>query len=774
MVFLAGLTRHVRTRGLQGDYTLGAALDELLAGTGLTYRLAEDGREVLILLAQNDGARNDASGAEALPPIDVGAAEGEAREGARRDSNNGNGPGGRFTGYAPDLSKPAASSKTNVPLLQTPLNIQSVTREMLDDRQATNLKDALLDSVSSVSVSYQQLDHFIVRGFDLGNEIYRNGLRTPMAAGRDTANLQSIEVLKGPAAMLYGRIEPGGLINMVTKRPLFDPYYSIQEQTGSFGLTRTSIDVTGPATSDKTLAYRLNALYSRSDSFRDFVTSRSTFFAPALTWRPTEDFRLNVEAEYRNAVFVDMGDVGIPAVGRTLANVPISRYYGDPSITVGRPNRQETAFAGYDWTYDIDPDWSITNRFGYSFEAARRTSVYIYPFDETTGIGQRDAYLRDRHLNTVSMNFDVKGAFHTGFLKHRVLLGVDYLSQELRDSGYDGGQPFISPIDIYAPVYSSLRLSNLAAIFPYNNFTRRRENWKGVYGQDFISFADDHLHLLLGGRYDWSSYGSSYSPNSMSESDANFRSAFDEAFSPNVGVVAQPWSWLTFYANFAQSFGVSNGIPTPGQPLFSPQKGTQFEGGVKAELLDGRLTATFAYYDIVKSNILRPVPNSPFSTPIGEAESQGVEFDLAGRVDENWSVIATYSHDDARITTDSTKAGTTGNQGHRLANVPLDAGSFWMKYDGQGELHGLSLGAGVVAVGRREGNDANDFQLPAYARVDVFGSYRLPLPNPVFTVQLNVKNLFDERYFESSAAFDRMTNLPGAPRSFFVSLRAEF
>jgi iron complex outermembrane receptor protein len=717
---------------------------------------------------------------EALPTIDIGSESGKA--GAAPEL----GPGGRFTGYAADFKKPAASAKSNIPLLQTPFNIQKVSREILDDRQAINLKDALLDNVSSVSVSYQQLDRFVVRGFDLNHEIYRNGLRTPWASGRDTANLQSIEVLKGPAAMLYGRVEPGGLVNLVTKRPLFEPYYSIQEQTGSFGLTRTTVDATGPLTSDKSLAYRVNGVYARSDSFRDFVTSRNILIAPVVTWRPIEQFRLNVEAELRDSVFVEVGDigipaggktpanipVGIPAVGRTPANIPVGRYLGDPTIVLGRPNRQKTAFAGYDWTYDIDSDWSVTNRFGYNFEMARRTSVYIASLDEATGIAKRNAFLMDRSTSNVTTNLDVKGAFTTGFLKHRVLFGVDYLSAELRDSGYDGSLPFLEPINIYAPVYSSLRLSSFGE--EYNVFLRRKESWKGVYGQDFISFADDRLHLLLGGRYDWSNYGSSYNPKSMFDADANFRSASDKAFSPTVGVVVQPQPWLTFYTNFAQSFGVSNGVPAPDQPIFPPQKGTQFEGGVKAELFEGRLTASLAYYEITKSNILRQSLHSPFSTPIGEAESKGFEFDLGGRIDESWSVIATYSHDNAHITKDSDSSGTSGNSGNRLANVPRDAGSLWAKYDALGDLRGLSLGAGVVAVGERQGNDANDFQLPAYARVDVFGIYRLPLPGPQLSLQLNVKNLFDARYFESSAAFDNYTNLPGAPRTFLVSLRAEF
>jgi len=783
IVFDSRLTGAHKTRGFSGRRQLSEALSEVLSGTGLSYELSPNGRSVLIVLAQTNG-RDEI--VDALPPIDVGAEAPRPDEAARGGADAGSGPGGRFTGYAPDLRAPARSSKTRAPLLQSPMNIQSVTREMIDDRQSLSMKDAVLFGVSGANLGYQNFDRFMIRGFDTFDRIYRNGLRTPWEVSRETADMQTIEVVKGLSSMLYGRSEPGGLVNFVTKRPLFEQsYHSIQELTGSFGLTRTSVDLTGPLLDDKTLAYRLIGVYQRSGSFIDFVTSRSGFVAPSLSWRPIEQFRATIEAELRDRVFVDDTDVGIPAAGRGVANIPNSRYLENPTITAGRPQHTKKAFVGYDWTYDISPDWSVTNRFAYTFVPSRRNSDSLVSVDDATGIAQRGLYYRARTVDTLAMNLDLSGRFDTGPLDHTALLGFDYLDNRITDAGCsfwngncDYGTGLTStPINIYLPYHSPVRIDLQPSAF--NDFWRLREKQTGVYGQDFISFLDDRLHVLIGGRYDWARYGSVNSSTSFADIDSRFFYTPDSAFSPHVGVVVQPWPWMSLYGNFSQSFGLSNGQPAPDAPALPPQKGEQWEGGVKAELLDERLTATIAFFDITKTNILSAAFTGGYSVPIGAARSRGVEFDLTGRIDDNWSLVATYAHTDAVITKDRENGGVFGatgdNTGHRLQNIPRNQGSLWVKYAGRAELAGLSLGAGVAAVDARPGDNENSFVVPGHAIVELLCSYRLPLPppSPAFTLQLNVRNLLDAKYYEGST-FNRLVVNPGAPRTFLVSLRAEF
>jgi iron complex outermembrane receptor protein len=770
MIYRTRLTKDLTTPGLTGTYTLNEALDTLLSGTGLGYKVMEDGRAVAIVLAQADnGARSDA-GAEALPPIDVGA-EGAHADAGTRAGGRSTEAGGRFTGYKVELKRPATAFKTNVPLIQTPAAVQVVPREVLDDQQITGLRDALLNNVSSVSVGLQFYDQFLIRGFDVGANIYRNNLRQTSVTQTETANLQSIEIVKGPAAMLFGRIEPGGLVNLVPKRPLLTPYYSVQEQAGSFGFTRTSVDATGPLTEDKTLAYRFNGVFLRNDSFRDSVTNQNAFLAPTISYQPSEQFRLNIDGEYQTSVFVDDYDAGLVAIGKSPARIPISRYLQDSAVTVAHPTRQERYFIGYDWTFDIASNWRLTNRFGYSSTDYNQFASGLTSVNEATGDVNRNLWVKFQNRSIISANLDLTGDFTTGPLRHRTLVGADYFDWTHRAHGHQGPSPLVGPINIYNPIYNGVGLSGYTRDMD-NAFDHNRELWSGIYAQDQISIFDELLQVLVGGRYDWAETSRGFSSQSAQLAAATISTSTDKAFSPKVGAVIHPLPWLSFYGSFSQSFGVTNALPAAGQPPFPPQKGTQYEGGAKAELFDGRVSATLAYYDIVKTNILARAPGSLYATPIGTVRSEGVEVDVAGRIDDNWSMIGNFSHDEARVIKDSTAAGGSGNTGKRMMNVPRNAGSLWVKYDAGGIYSGLSLGTGVVAVGERQGDPSNSFQLPGYARVDAFAIYCLPLTWGTVTAQINVKNLFNTTYYEG--AYYRTIINPGAPRSFLASLRLEF
>lgn len=721
----------------------------------------------------------DRSDSVTLPTIDVESADG--------------GPGGRLTGYAVDLKKPAAASKTNIPILQMPVAIQVVPREVLDDQQDISVTSAVVGNVGGVQAGKDTLSlSFIIRGFDTYN-IFRNELRLAFPNYVETANLQAIEVLKGPAAMLFGRSEPGGVVNLVVKRPLAGPYLSIQEQAGSFGLTRTTVDATGPLTNDKTWLYRFNAAYLHSGSFRDFSTDQNIFVAPTITYYPIEEFRLNLDGQYQNAIFIMDSFATIPAIGRRPANIPISRYLMEPALTLANPSREEQKFLGYDWTFDIHPDWHVTNRFAYtgSNQAQRQnffSSLCVTPstadclFKGTPlafGDLKRSFWDINRDRWTVSANLDLVGKVATGPFSHAVLAGTDYLVEKATVVGANSFVADFAPINIFSPTYRP------GYVKPRSDyFNPSLQQWRGIYAQNMISFAEDRLHVLFGGRYDWAEFGLGRSTTSLVEATApvvpgtrtGFQTVHNQAFSPRIGAVVQPLPWLSFYGNFSRGFGPTTGTPSPGQPPHPPQIGTQYEGGVKAELLDGRLIATMAYYDISKTNILASVPNTPFTVPIGLVESKGVEFDIDGRIDESWSLIANYAHADARIIKDSTAAGGLGNTGNRLASVPLESGNLWVKYDATGDLLGLSLGVGLNVVGERPGDNASTFRLPAYTLVNAMILYRfLPAVLPWvqnLTAQLNVRNLLGTTYYLSSS--NRFDITPGEPRAFVASIRAEF
>jgi iron complex outermembrane receptor protein len=716
-------------------------------------------------------------GQEALPTIDIaGASSGSPGSGpgqkARSDKS-----GGRLTGY--NQVGPTSASKTDIPILQTPYSIQVVPRETLDDRQAVSLTDALAANVSGVSGSSGYYSSAIIRGFKTDNQLYRNGLRQIQTTDFETSNLQSIEVLKGPAAMLFGRVEPGGLINFVPKRPQSTPYFSVQQQSGNFIRSRTMIDATGPLTDDKSVLYRLNASFLRYDSFRDFVWKENLMVAPSLTWRPTEDFTLNLDGEYHRIYFVDEGF--LPAVGSRPAGIPISRYLLDPWMETKYPNFQERALFAYDWTYRFVEDWSVTNRLSVSTVDYRQRGPDGAELDEKTGeLARYIWFVPTLHSSnpifqrtSVATNIDVKGKVVTGPFTHKLLAGFDYYNWNGKASGHCCD--LISSTNIYNPNYAPSKNPD-ELLENYKSVTK--DQWTGIYVQDQISFWEDRIHILLGGRHDWARSGSgTVWSEKQSFDDANVAliPIQTSANSPRAGVLLQPAPWLSFYGNYTRSYGANNGL-TPNNSPLRPQVGTQFEGGAKAELMDGALTATFAYFDITKSNITRGVLGGRFVVPVGEAHSNGVEFDVMGRLNDNWSIIANFTHLDARVTKDRDAADGPGLTGKRLPSVPKNMANLWLKYEAEGDFHGLTLGGGVLYRDQQFGDSENSFTLPAYARVDGMASYKfksdfVPFA-PDLTFQVNVTNLLGTTYYESGDG--RLYIAPGAPRAFIASLRTEF
>lgn len=779
VVFDAKLTERLNASGLSGVYSVEEGLDQLLAGTGLSYRLSENGRAVSIILAQADnGTMSDASapGAEPLPQIDIGSASPQppgsgSGSGSGQGSADGkNALGGRLTGY--NAVNATSAMKMDTPIMQTPVAVQVVTRQTMDDQQAISVIDAITTNASSVQPYPSYSEEYKVRGFT--SWVYRDGLQQWGRINLDTSNVQSIEVLKGPAAILYGRLEPGGLVDVVIKRPLETPYYSVQEQVNSYGLARTTVDATGPLNSDHSLLYRFNGDYYREDSFRDYVDDRQVFLAPTIQWRPIEQFRMNVDFEYQHRVYVDDYPL-FPAVGGAPAQIPLSRYLQQPASLSNPPSEFDRKFIAYDWKWDFMPDWSLTNRFSYTNSVNRLTDTPATGFNPITGNMTTYIYNEPGYdQQELATNVDIKGKFATGPLQHSVLLGYDHFNYS-----WPMVHVFTSNtenINIYYPIYAPLQNQ-------YANSTVwdvQRQKWDGLYGQDMISAFDDRVHLLLGGRFDWSRTGASSKYTSPYLAQQSFTDHYDHAFSPRIGLLVQPLPWLSLYGNFTQSFGANNGTTASGTVVLPPQKGEQFEGGVKAEFFDKRLMATAAYYDIIKTNVTEPDPTNPNNALlIGKVRSRGVEFDLTGRVDENWSVIANYSHDDVRVVTGvetpnfateiTTEQAIAGNV---MPASPRNYGNLWVKYEAGGQFKGLSIAGGVTAAGSSFGDNANSFVLPAYALLNGMIAYRWKINGYTVTAQLNAKNLTDTRYFSSSTS--RTVIMPGTPQTFLGSLRLEF
>lgn len=347
-------------------------------------------------------------------------------------------------------------------------------------------------------------------------------------------------------------------------------------------------------------------------------------------------------------------------------------------------------------------------------------------------------------------------------------------------------------IDLYNPRVSygvdpTLIKSTLATtIVPNANFSMFKNQWYGVYFQDQITLFDK-LHILGGGRHDWTEVGRSdggsfAAANHALENSSPTVIRKDEHFSPRVGIVYEPWRWLSVYGNWSNSFGANNGTTNSGVGI-APETSEQFEAGVKMQLFDNRLLATLAYYHITKDNMMTADPSTPNpldKTAIGQARSQGIELDVSGQITDNLSIIGSYAYTDARITKNN-----DGGQGTRLPNVAEHAGSLWLKYDFKGyqAVDGLSVGLGGVAAGQREGNfyyygpDAQ-FQLPGYVRMDAFAAYKWNIKKVPITAQINIRNLLDHTYYEStdpdSNVSPQNSIYPGAPLMAIGSIKVAF
>lgn len=659
-------------------------------------------------------------------------------------------------GYVVDNATTA--TRTDTPLRDVPQSITVIPQQVIEDQQVTQISDALRN-VSGLSSQESSLspsgDAAIIRGFQSFDYFFTNGIRNLGAGGafqQELANVERIEVLRGPASVLYGQGEAGGLINLVTELPTNEPFYEVEGTIGNYDFYRPSIDISGPLTDDGTIGYRLNAQYQNAGTFVDFVDIERIFVAPVLSFELGRDTSLILEGSYLR----DSRNIypGLPAVGTVLENplgeVPRSRYLGEPDFS---DVVYESFNIGYRLDHQFNENLRVRNAFRVEIaDVLERDLLGLGPLQPDNRTVNRNASTTTGGTTTYSLVTDVVGTVNTGSVEHELLFGVDLRRQDESFELFFGGDT----IDLFDPDYGN-RDFGLERGY---DATQRR-SYVGVYAQDLISIFDN-LKLLLGARYDLANQ--EYIGRLEGESTL-FQQ--DTQLSPRVGIVYQPIPPVSLYASWSRSFfplgdfGDRNADGTP----FEPTTGEQFEVGVKTEFLDGRLAATLAAYDITRQNVLTDDPDRPeFRIQIGEQRSRGIEFDVAGEILPGWNLIASYAYIDAEITEDN-----SGNEGNRPKNVPEHSGSLWTTYEIQsGDLQGLGVGAGIFVVGDRPGDLENTFDLPSYVRTDAAIFYR----RDNWQVQLNFKNLFDVDYFEN--AISRNSVSPGAPFTILGTVSVRF
>lgn len=661
--------------------------------------------------------------------------------------------------YVPETSTGIIPS-----ILENPQSIQVIPQQVLKDQQVLDLDEALRN-IGGASVGSTEGRGFQVnlRGFE-GVPVFRDGFRlfSPNgngdAAGQnfpEIANIERIEVLRGPAAAQFGQIDPGGAVNVVTKKPLATPFAEVEFQIGNNGLLKPRVDVSGPLSENGDVLYRLNAVYTSEDGFRDFDQDTERFFvSPALTWKISDRTDLNLQLEYLDEE--RPLDTGLVAFGDGLADIPQDRVLGELDDEIS----SDYFSAGYTLEHRFSDNWKLRNAFRYIRDADDISAALSFPFigglDETTGNLNRVFGEQEVVNTTYALQTNTVGEFSTGPIDHRVLLGLDLARYELKSESFTDFSLRI-PINIFDPIYGAVarpeRSDEILSGDTIDTDSLR------IYVQDQMQITDE-LSLVAGISYETTEQTSTDLIDET-ESEQN-----EDAFTPLIGLVYQPLDNLSLYANYSQSFLPNSAITISGDPL-EPEEGEGFEVGLKAELLERRLLATLAYFNLTKQNVATADPTNPrFSVATGEQQSQGIELDIIGEILPGWNIIGSYAYIDAEVTEDNRV-----DPGNRLPGVPEHSASVWSTYKIQsGDLEGLGFGLGFNWVGERQGDLDNSFELDSYFLTNAAISYE----RDNWQFALNFKNLFNLDYITGAPRTRTRGIEPGEPFSIVGSFSYRF
>jgi len=649
------------------------------------------------------------------------------------------------------------ATKTETPIEEIPQSIETINRDVIDDQGAVRLQDTVYN-VSGTVPGDSFLVPFLLRGFRA--EVLKDGFIQNTALPlnifqQELTNVERIEFLKGPGSVLYGNVAPGGLINIITKKPLPYFYASAQMTVGNYSFYQPSVDVSVPLNKDKTLLFRLNASYLNTDSFRDFISQEWFFIGPVVSWRILPNMTFTLEGEYFQ---IDQPfDEGLVAVGNMVAPIPISRNLAEPT--------DHTSFQNILLKATLETKFSdrafLRNAFRYY-----RTSADNFDHRSLALLEDNRTLLRFIFDSTFEENiYDTQNEFilniKTWSFKHKLLFGFEYIRMSIENPSR-----FLpaTPIDIFDPVYGT----KVPATAPLLNRIGELNSF-GFYMQDQITVLNN-LFLLFGVRFD-------VFDQNLEEIGVNpigdiTTDKMDSQVSPRFGIVYEPFRGVSFYANYSMSFNrlLGQAITFNGS-ILEPQSSTQYEGGIKLDLWGGRLSSTAAFYRITTENALAPDPvnGGIFAVQVGEERSQGFELDLTAAPLPGWNIIASFAYTDAKVADDE-----IFKEGNELPGVPKYSGSFWTTYKlYKGILRGLGAGIGLIAVGERQGDIENTFTLDPFLRLDAALYYDTQIRNfAKVKASINFNNITDTEYFANSTS--RVNIIPGAPFTVLGTLRVDF
>lgn len=658
-------------------------------------------------------------------------------------------------GYQPINSSTA--TLTDMPLLDIPQAVNTVTDSVIIDQHATSLDDVLynVSNIAQTNTLGGTQDSFSRRGFgdNRDGSILTNGLKTVQPRSFNAATSR-VEVLKGPSSTLYGIMDPGGLVNVITKRPQNTFAGSVSATSTSFGGGNGTLDLTGPIEGTR-FAYRLIGQYQHEDYWRNFGKSKSTFFSPSLSYFG-DKATVNVFYSHRDyKTPFDRGTIFDLNTKHAIDIDPKTRLDEPFNITDGY-----TDVAQLNMQYQLNNAWKAKFDYSYSQDHYTDNQSRVMAYNADTGnLTRRVDATNGSTQRMHATRADLQGNVDIGGFYNEVLTGVAYENYDLLRTGMIRCKN-VQDFNIYDPVYGNA--AECTSVSASDSDQRIRQESYSGYAQDSLYLTDEWIAVAAMRYMYFTEYAGKGRPFNVNTDSS------DSKWVPKFGLVYKATPQISYYGNVARSvvpqYSIANYIGS-----LPPETSTAYELGAKFDLFNG-ITSTIALFNIDKRNVLynEQIGDETYARTAGKVRSRGVEMDISGALTDKINLIASYGYTDAKILDDPDYAGKP------LVNVPRHTGSLFLTYDVGNIIGGndLTIGGGARGVSKRSGTSGADYYLPGYVVADAFAAYRIQAAHPV-TLQVNLKNLFDKTYYTSSIGTTNLGNQIGEPFQVQFTVRVD-
>ncbi|MRX67403.1 iron complex outermembrane recepter protein [Flavobacterium resistens] len=706
--------------------------------------------------------------------------------------------------------KPVTAVRSGLKPMDNPQTVQVIGAEVIEQQQAIRLSEVLKNAngvyVSSARGGAQE--SFFSRGYDMSaNNMFKNGFRYNSGSIPDVSGLDKVEFLKGGAALLFGNVAPGGILNLVTKTPQFKSGGEVSMQIGSYAYYKPAFDFYGPLS--KSIAFRINGSYENSESFRDVVKNERLYINPSLLFIINPKTQITVQGDYLTADWTP--DFGTGIINKDILDLPRNAFYGALWSNGNTKSSSASVLLNHDfnknWKLNFNSSFQTYDRGSYSTAQLSGLETYATPGDWNRGL------TKNKNLEQIlGDQLSLQGNFNTGSVKHQIFTGADWensfataytftFNEKYVITGTKNGQPVYGPT-----LYDTI---NLFTFNPANQrmdvpttdratqIAKTETNRFGVYFQDLISITEK-FKILAGVRWSWqeaevSTYKETYVNNKQTVAPEDAvptvtPKRLDNAFSPKAGLVYQPTKEISLFGSYSNSFTPNTGTTVDLQPI-KPSIIDQYEAGVKTDWFKGLLTTNVTVYQITNSNLAQMAQykadgSENLDTSIkvlsGETKSKGVEIDVTAHPVEGLNIIAGYSYNDMRYTKTS---GLTGSfvEGDRVARTPVNTANLSFFYTLQdGFFKNVSLGAIANYIGDRIGGWNNQYDptkpggiwdrevpLKGYTTIDVSAGYTWKK----FSILCKLSNITNELNY---TVHENYSVNPIAPRQVMTSLRYKF